>query len=1022
MIDLRKVLLKKTFKFYRNINRNIAVFYMNLMFHNFDDDLILVLIKTYNNILKKYEKKKLNFCDEYFIIFNYIIFSYFNFFFSELDLHNSILFDIFYDFNIKCLKNVKIKRKKKFSVSLYYNDKLGLENENHIKYDRNSFKKNTNNLREKQQYLRFTNEDKHINSILKKNSYYENYPFHNNTYLKYNNHYESNIYNDRNNSQYREYKDFNKNLIDHIEPINYINRERELFFLEEKLLERNDMFCIQEDINIKKKNLIKELKNLYAHVYYWKYLTELHIKCNRRIGTDEKNIYIDIYKNIYNLFKRMNEKHYENLKMLNKKREELSITHNNEMENIINENKINKKNKDYQQKINNMVYKHIAEKKALNRHIEHELNIMQQVNLQEYKQNIFYIFNIIDNNENILSLPPLPIEEKEKEKKLNKNFPNEVGNTKNILDEKNYKYIMNSFNFFYLYKLIKSRMNLYSYLYFHIKNSLYDVLNISVIFSLGEIFNIFERGDKNNIEFKKKFLNTLNSTYNIHYVYNYKNKICEKEISSVNMKDNKKNLNERNYSKGKLNILNDDKKKNWNLKKKDTQVITSQEEKNDDTYSKYQDSKYFDEKGNFKYRNLKEEKNFFNISYCSTYKFLKENSIRFLKNKTSNREHTNINTNKLCIKDKKLNALILYINEDFNFHNENVYKNLFNISITKTDFIFPNLKEQLNIFNDFKINNSYNYSSNMKSKNVIENSDEKNISSVNKKGSYFSFGNIIITRHTNLKIAMNEISNKEKNEMNMNKKKEKQNNINNAEFNSKNENNVNLSENNNISQISISQMLRKNSDIITEKNVFNSNTNYKNKCTFYKKFLKNNKKKNIHIDVIFHVIIPKNINKKSFKIILFSLFKILDICKLHNICSLNFSLPYVHNIVHKSKRPAIYSFIYSFIFSILEYVKSSESSSNNIKIFHFIFPYLKFYENKNYTKKEYYVEKASNSLISYNYFNTNNLHIEKNNHHNITEYKMDKKKKSYKKISNVTAFIDKIIVSLKERYILIENI
>ncbi|CRH02695.1 conserved Plasmodium protein, unknown function [Plasmodium relictum] len=1023
MIDLQKFILKKTFKFYRNINKNLALFYINLLFHNFNDDLILVLIKTYNNILNKYKKKKVDFYDEYFMIFNYVIFSYFNFFSSELDLNNSLLFDIFHDFNIKCLKNGK-KKKKKFPVNLYYNKKKP-KNENRIINYSISYEKNVNNLIERENHQKLRKEDKYINGVLKKNNYYnENYCPYRNTCLKYSDYHENSIYDYRNILQHRQNNDYNKNTSDRDESTYYINREMETFSLKEKLLEKN-IFHLSEEIYLKKKNLIKELKNLYAHVYYWKYLIELQVKCNRKSDIDEKNIYIDIYKNIYNLFKRMNEKNCENLEILNEKKEELSITHNNEMENIINENKINKKNGDYQQKINNMVYKHIAEKKALDRHIEHELNIMQQINLKEYKENIFYIFNIIGNNENILSLPPLPIEEKEKEKKLIRSQTNEIENTREFFEnDKDYKCIIKSFNFSYLYKLIKSRINIYNYLNFQVKNSLYDVLNISIIFSLGEPFNIFEQGNKNNIEFKKKFLKTLSNTYNIYYVYNYENKIYEKGSSSINMKNDKNNLSKRNCSKDKLDIFNNDKKKNINIKKKDIQIIIKEEEQNNTTYPKYQDSKYFDEKGNFKNRNLKEEKNFFNMSYCSTYKFLKENSVRFLKKKILNTKYTNINTSKLCIKDKKLNALIIYINEDFNYHKENVYKNLLNISITKTDFIFPNLKEQLNIFNDFKNITSYNYLLNMKNKNKIKNFDENKFFRINENCSYFSLGNIIITRHMNLNIAMNEISNKKKNKINMNEKNGNKKNIDNSKYKIKTENNFNLSRiNNNIPQIPISEKFRKNDNNSMENKVFNSNINYENKCEFYKKFLKKKKKKNIHIDIIFHVIIPKNINRKSFKIILFSLFKILDLCKMYNIYSLNFSLPYVHNIVYKSKRPAIYSFIYSFIFSVLEYIKkSSESSSNSIKIFHFIFPHLKFYENKYYTKNKYNDNKKSNNLTSYNFSNTSNLKVEKNNLDNIIEYKMNEKKKSYKKISNVTTFIDKIIVSLKERYILIESI
>ncbi|SOV79351.1 conserved Plasmodium protein, unknown function [Plasmodium sp. gorilla clade G3] len=1168
MIDMKNIVVRRMMNYYKNVKRNTSPFCMNLIFYNFHEDFIFILIKTYMNILKKYVSynKIIHFSEEYYMLFNYVMFSYIPLYAYELDINNLYLFDIL-------LHQFNEKRKRK-----------------------NNMKKNVidNNIYKKYRILNRINKNGHVGTgqphcVHHKNIEYMNInKFNNNMNICFNDDKCDSIYSlkkDTSNDIQKNEEQNNKLILQSFKGFlkkyiyikNNANRricKTNLFYKYNKndhlkLKKKWSHFHLCED-NLKKrkdiiKNMIKEVNNLYAHVYYWKYLTELNIKCNSNNNNNNNNdndndnnwgvryeinkgqyIYFNIYKNIYNLYKYMNKKHKENLEKMNMKKEQLSITHNNEMENIINEKKIHKKNEEYHKNVNDMVFKHIAEKNALCRHIEHEMNIIQQINMKEYKENIFYIFSILSKNKQNLSLPPLPVEEErdiQKEVRLygneekrirhnnnikintnNNDCNNNKSNTNNndcnnnnmsiinntscnnfnnmcekmndiskhkfkdknenyIYNDKNnstiedkiktyncieecynqYRYIIKCFHFIYLYELIKSKIMIYNYLHFHIKKSLYEIMNISIIFSLGEIYHIFECDKKKNNQFQDNFFRTLRKiqiyNYNNYYKYNMNNEnFPENDFNSFQIYESKKkklkNVMEIQKDEDvlKKDVNNNEwanptvlKKKIFHLLKGGTQINKDNEhmnkfismnnnsflinniinrytvhdikEKKLDNSLKCEESFYFDENGYFKYkRKRKGAKGFFNHNYSSTYNYINNNStIHFMNNRMDENIYNNntIKINKLTIKDKKLNSLILFINEDIsNYTKENVYKNIFNISLTKMDFIFPTIKEQLHIVKEmYKRKNENLFSGDLYKKRI------KNIISIDisEKNETLSYGSIIITRHKNLKIAMYRENNSKENHQTDNNKND------NKDIKNKDENNIYYNDNN-----------LDNLNYIPFDNFFFSLLNMPEQVMRTSHFLINEKmshkkkKKNMNIDIIFHVIIPKKINRKSFKIILFSLFKILDLCKLYNIYCINCSFPYVHDIVYKNKRPIIYSFIYSFIMTIMKYIKNGrpEHDNNTVRIFHFIFPALKFYEKLTTEQMENKIDEKNINInifedkknqfkenINKDYDNKEN-HIKYDYSHNVDK----------KKISNITYFMDKLINDLKEKYMLIESI
>ncbi|CXJ23291.1 conserved Plasmodium protein, unknown function [Plasmodium berghei] len=1163
MIDLRKSLFKRILAFYKNINKNTQIFYTNLIFYNFDNDLIFSLIKIYRKILKKYEKKKKkylynidenmengsNYKDDHFVIFSYVMFSYLNFLLSELDQNHSDIFELCHDFNTKnVLVNIKKEREKKKKTFLnikkllwnnYFGTKLGdiitNESKNEINYDLYFMEKDT------KKYIS-PNDNTNGNTMIKQNcvqtdNYYNIDEFDKkNMYSNINTNYYHKIDKSNNNNYI-----FQPTHIHQTPNCNDYHCSQNTHLKVYPLSENNDEIVLLSNIStyLKEKKMITNLKSLYTNMYYWACLSWLNIKCKRLNNRFEGNVlYIDIYKNIYNLYKHMNNMYSNHINMMIKKKEQLSITHNNEMENIINENKINKKNKNFQQTINDMVYKHIAEKKALNRHIEHELNIMKRINLKEYKRNILYIFYIIENKNSTLSLPPLP-NEKGKENNNEKN--NNISKKQNDIyplqrPSKSFAHILKYFNFFYLYKLIKTKINVHSYFHLYIKNNLSDkVMDISIIFSLGEIHHLFEYSHKNssnsvtirnNNKLKKKFYKLLKNMHSKNYVYSYEKHVkafthlSNKPISEK--QKGKKNLIVNNINKDKSientlinkNIdIKEDKKSNYNFK------------------TTYSSSKYFDENGYFNFvkkkvqedeiqkckketstileqkleKNFENEKcrqkNIFNKSYCSTYKILTENSMRFLKIKPPNSTNNNMHIDKLTIKDKKLNALILYIYEDINNNKEEIiYKNLFNINLAKPDFVFPNMKEQLNLLKHFRKPRSQNVHIKNKKNNNIEKESHINekynqIDYITKDKTFCSsYGNIIITRHKNLRLAMHTSEKNDENKIKIKKNKGLQKishiNFNNirkrkndsfdsekstiksgsANFINSNEissnsigsnyinsngvtsnsptsndissNSVNSNDNrtNEIKKINIvdssivlpiHEILKKGKYYsISKKNQHKNNSNINYKHEYYKNVFLNmatKKKKSIYINIIFHVVIPKNMNRKSFKIILYSLFKILDICNMYGISSINCSFPYIQNIVHKNKRPIIYSFIYSLIFTLLHYMKDSYNNSNNVKILHFIFPNLKYYEKKTHTQNisNYLITKRNSEIFSYHKNSkmlTNTMENKNEQKYTNIENELNDTNPPAQRKSNIKIFINKIIHTLREKYTVIESV
>ncbi|ETW17565.1 hypothetical protein PFNF135_04081 [Plasmodium falciparum NF135/5.C10] len=1163
MVDIKNIVVRRMINYYKNVKRNTSPFCMNLMFYNFHEDFILILIKTYMNILKKYESynKTIHLLEEYYMLFNYVILSYIPLYVYELDINNLYLFDmLLHKFNEKRKRENNMKKNvidnniyKKYRILNRINKNGHVEaNKLHCVHHKNVEYMNINKLNKHMNICFNDNKCDSIYSLKKQTSedIQKNEKQNDKLILpSFQGSLKKNIYMKNNtNRRICETNLFYKNNNnDHLK----LKKNRSPIYLcEDNLKKRKDII----------KNMIKEMDNLYAHVYYWKYLTELNIKCNNNNNNNnDKNnnlevnyainkgqdIYLNIYKNIYNLYKYMNKKHKQNLEKMNMKKEQLSITHNNEMENIINEKKIHKKNEEYHKNVNDMVFKHIAEKNALCRHIEHEMNIIQQINMKEYKENIFYIFSIISKNKQNLSLPPLPVEEErdiqkevrpyhneEKKKKhnnnnnnynniCNNNNNNNVSNINNsgcnnfnnmcenmndlskhkckdikenyIYNDKNnitmedkiktyyhieecyyhYKYIIKCFHFKYLYELIKSKIMIYNYLHFHIKKSLYNIMNVSIIFSLGEIYHIFEYDKKKNIQFQDNFFTTLRKmqiyNYNKYYQYNMNNeKGPDKYFNSFQIYEEKKKkvTNVLEIQKDE-DILKKDvntnewanptglKKKILHLLKGGTQInkdnehmnkfvpiynnsllvnnILSgynahdiKEQKRDDSL-KCEESFYFDENGYFKYKKKRKgAKEFFNHNYSSTYNYINNNNtLYFMNNKmdeniynnNNNNNNNDIKINKLTIKDKKLNCLILFINEDIsNYTKENVYNNIFNISLTKMDFIFPTIKEQLHVVKEmYKGKKEKLFSDDLYKKSI------KNIcNDISEKNESLSYGTIIITRHKNLKIAMQGKNNFKENHQTGDNNNDNNNNKNNKNDNNNNNNNKDI-KNKEENNIYYNNHNLDNLNYIPFDNFFFSLLNMPEQVmrtshfSINEKMFPKKKKKKIYIDIIFHVLIPKKINRKSFKIILFSLFKILDLCKLYNIYCINCSFPYVHDIVYKNKRPIIYSFIYSFIMTIMKYIKKGqpEDHNNTVRIFHFIFPPLQFYEkltteqmeNKNDGKNQF------KENINKNYDNKEN-NINYDYIHNVDKTK----------ISNITYFIDKLIHDLKEKYMLIESI
>ncbi|CAA9991062.1 conserved Plasmodium protein, unknown function [Plasmodium knowlesi strain H] len=1011
MKPVRRRLAKRITSFYKNVSANAALFATNLLLYHFDRDLIATLVQTYKRLLKKHEKEKTGFHEEYLLIFNYIIFSHVNFVLPEFSKNNTPHFDIAYDLS-ECtdgttpLLNARrlIKRGKCNASKL---KRLRIKNGTHVRLGYvtgetpHSCRQGEQNGTSYKAYQGTGRRHKHkIAEEPNKGKQPDEWNRHicDESHHKRVNRWESKLLG-------RFGGAYGRVHIREKGTSNYIVKCITNTCMHNCASSRFPFCASMECFEAGESQLVEQLKKLYVHVHYWRCLMELNVKCRRtwkvsQLASEEKNIYEGIYKNIYYLFKRMNRMHFQNIQMINRKKQQLSITHNCEMENLISETKVTTvDNSEGTEKINELVFKHIAEKEALCRHAEHEVKVMQLVNLKEYKEHIFYIFNIIHRERNVLSLPPLPVDELEEvdavvSYKSIRAHPNGFCPS---MHKERYIYfarIVEYFHLFYLYKLIKSNVNVMSYLHLYVKHSLCDTLRVSVIFSLGEVEDIFLHHSKNNEVFKERLYGMLSQAGYEHYA-------CRIEGESTTYHCTNQVTNEIT----KLGACEGDRAEEGDRTNGTPLWMCAQ-------------SKYFDARGQFKSKlgAVPEERAPFNGSYDSTHKYVRDNSSRFLlEDNTSVKEESYTHLNKISLREKPLNGLVLYLGNDTNgFCKDNVYQSIFNLSMNKTDFVFPTLKEQLDMFHEFV---------SPQQEMLRETKHGQKCSPM--MGTQLRCGNIIITRHKNLKIGMGRSTPKgEKKNKKKNFKSEEGNggetrntkstydmgtikNSGNDLFNLEIINKRNFPS----SIMPIYEQLKKNSQYFMnkegrEKSV-NSDVKENTVCKLHENILKKKKKK-IHVDIIFHVIIPKNVNRKSFKIILLSLLKILDLCRDYHVSSLTCPLPYVHNVVYKNKRPVLYAFMYSIMFSLLNYIKFTQSSSKQVSVLHFVFPNLTYREGG--TKSEDNTvekNKVKNTPPKEGSTLDGNTNLDRT---------------SEKRMSSMASFIQRVATDMGGRYMLVESI
>ncbi|ANQ10902.1 Uncharacterized protein PCOAH_00054100 [Plasmodium coatneyi] len=1004
MKPARRRLAKRITSFYKNVSANTPLFATNLLLYRFDRDLIVTLVQTFRRLLKKHEQKKTRFYEEYLLIFNYIIFSHVNFVFSELSQNNAPHFDIAYDLSEftrettpplnarRLIKRGKCSasKLKRLLIGNGTHSRLG-----HVKGETpHSCSQGEENGISYEGYQAGGGRNKETfgeEAHKKKQPHEWNRHIGDEAYQKRVNHWGSKSLGRVRGTYGRV----------------HISGKGESSYPAKCITNtclhncggRGFPFCASlACTEAGESQFVEQLKRLHAHVHYWRCLMQLDVRCRRswqvsKLASEEKNIYEGIYKNIYYLFKRMNRMHFENIQMINRKKQQLSITHNCEMEDLISATKVTTTvdNSEGTQQINDLVFKHIAEKEALCRHAEHEVKVMQLVNLKEYKEHIFYIFNIIQRERNFLSLPPLPVDELEEvdagvvDRSIRvhpSGFCPSVRKERHIY----FSCIVKYFHLFYLYKLIKSNVNVMSYLHLYVKHSVCDTLGVSVIFSLGEVEDLFLRHSKNNKEFKGRLYGLLSQMQREHYADH-----CADECTHEGTNQTTKSGTHEGPP------LEEDRTNS-------TPVLTCAE------------SKYFDAKGQFRSKlgAAPEENASFNKSYDSTKKYLRGDPIPFLlQDNACVKEETHTHLSKISLREKPLNGLILYLGEDTNaFCKENVYQSIFNISMNKTDFVFPTLKEQLGMFHEFVTGHV-----------EMQGGGETGRRCSPEMGTQLRCGNIIITRHTNLKIGMERSTpkgeKKKKNvksgEGNAGEKKNKGStydmttikNQANELFSLDRINKSNLPS----SIMPIYEQLKKNSQYFMhkegrEKSV-HSDVKENTMCKLHENILKKKKKK-IHVDIIFHIIIPKNVNSKSFQIILLSLLKILDLCRDYHVSSLTCPLPYVHNVVYKNKRPVVYAFMYSVIFSLLNYIKCTQSSGKQVSVLHFLFPNLAFreggttgvYSSKGKNKAK---ETPPNGEVTLG----GSTHLDR---------------PPEERMSNMASFIDRVVTDMRGKYTLVECI
>ncbi|KJP88044.1 hypothetical protein AK88_02319 [Plasmodium fragile] len=1035
MKTARRRLAKRITSFYKNVDANTPLFATNLLLYQFERDLIVTLMQTYKRLLKKHEQEKTRFHEEYLLIFNYIIFSYFNFVLSELSQNNTPHFDIVYDLSKSTGETTPLlnarRLTKRAKCSVYKLKRLLTGNgthgglghisggtphsysqgeQNETSYEdyqpggrrhKHTIGEEAHKGKEKREWNRDISDEGYQNRVNHCGS--KSLGRAGGTYGKVH-------ISDKGESSYTAKCITNTSLH------NYASRRFP--------------FCASTACSeVGESQFVEQLKRLYAHVHYWGCLMQLNVRCRlswqvSKLASEEKNIYEGIYKNIYYLFKRMNRMHFENIQMINKKKQQLSITHNCEMQDLINATKVTRvDNAEGTKQINDLVFKHIAEKEALCRHAEHEVKVMQLVNLKEYKEHIFYIFNIIQRERNVLSLPPLPMDELEEGdegvvEKLIRVQPNGFCPCANKERHIYFACIVKYFHLFYLYKLIKSNVNVISYLHLYLKRSVCDTLGVSVIFSLGEVEDLFLRHSKNNEEVKGRLYGLLSQLCRDHYA-------CRAAAHCADhCADQGANQTTKCGAHEGPPLKEAD-------KTNDTPVWTGTE------------SKYFNAKGQFRSKlgaTPDGKDNPFNKSYDSTHKYIKDDSIPFLlqDNACIKEESSHTHWSKISLREKPLNGLVLYLCEDTNgFCKENVYQSMFNMSMNKTDFVFPTLKEQLGMFHEFVSGNGQ-----------VQGGRTTGHRYPSVMGTKLRCGNIIITRHTNLKIGMGGRDTPKGGEAEKKKKKKKnvkmgegrngeekkykeltydmttiKNHVNDL-FSLDRINKSNLPS----SIIPIYEQLKKNSCYFMhkegrEKSV-HSDVKESTVCKVHENILKTKKKK-IHVDIIFHVIIPKNVNSKSFQIILLSLLKILDLCSNYHVSSLTCPLPYVHNVVYKNKRPVVYAFMYSIIFSLLNYIKCTQWSGKQVSVLHFVFPNLAFREGGTAARGRVMGGVAVDSSMG----EINEENNENNNERKTTPIEgstLDPSahwdRHAEKRMSSMASFIYRVVTDMREKYTLVESI
>ncbi|KMZ77684.1 hypothetical protein PVIIG_03916 [Plasmodium vivax India VII] len=959
MKPARRRLAKRISNFYKNVSANAPLFATNLLLYRFDRDLIATLVQTCKRLLKRHAQGETKPHEEYLLIFNYVIFSHLHFVLSELGQNNTPHFDIVYDLceskcgNTPLLNAKRLTKRRKCSASKLRRLLIGGGTHGGLDHSQGGTPHLCSQGEQNEtSYESYQPGGRRHKQTTRQESHAEKHPH------EWNKHICHEGYRKRAHHWGSKPLGYASKTYGRVHISYKGERSCTVKYITNTCLHnwsvRRFPFCSSMECSeAGESQFVEQLKRLYAHVHYWMCLMQLNMRCRRscRVGelkSEEKDIYDGIYKNIYNLFKRMNRNHFESIQMIKRKKQQLSITHNCEMEDLISATKGTAGgNSKGTQQINELVFKHIAEKEALCRHAEHEVKVMQLVNLKEYKEHIFYIFNILQRERNVLSLPPLPEDELEgvdagvAEGSLRVQ-PNgfcpcahKGGHPYFALTAKLEK-LAKHFHLFYLHKLIKSNLRVVRYLHLHVRHSVCDTLSLSVVFSLGEVEDLFQRHRKSNGEFKGRLYGLLGRMHREHCVGSGGADQCADHYAG--------HYADRCPHRG----------------TNGTPAWTHTE------------SKYFDATGRFRSKlgAPAEEKAPFNKSYDSTHKYSRDDSIWFVPqdNACAEEESAHTHLSKVTLREKELNGLVLYVGEDANsFCKENVYQSIFSISMNKTDFVFPTLKEQLGMFRQFVSGNG-----------EVQGGGEAARKSSPEMPTQLRCGNIIITRHTNLKIGMERGATPKGGEKSAKKgghngeeqngghqngggKKNKASpydmtvikNHANDFFSLERINTSNLPS----SILPIYEQLKRNSHYFMHKEGGETSVRADAKESAACKLCKLGelgkpgkphanilKKKKIHVDVIFHIIIPQNANSKSFQIILLSLLKVLDLCRSYHVSSLTCPLPYVHDVVHKNKRPVVYAFMYSLVFSLLNYVKCTQSPAQQVRVLHFVFPNLAFRE------------------------------------------------------------------------------